>query len=181
MAIGLLLAPLDTALESLLVFVRPFKFHLPKFFLVEARVNDLLVDLCLLLLDGLIEVHGRLWRQEGTIGVLLQHDTLSVLLVALLEGLGALRTPVSLLDLLVVVDLEYRLVNVLIEVISCLLLAGPLAPREELCLHFVPQVVIHDQLGILGLFDEPRGSFLVSFAPMVLLLKVCCSRDYRSE
>ena len=106
MAIGLLLAPLDTALESLLVFVRPFEFHFAEFLCVEARVDDLLVDLRLLRLDGFIEVHGRLWRQEGTIGVLLQHDTLSVLLVALLEGLGTLRAPVSLLDLLVVVDLE---------------------------------------------------------------------------
>ena len=104
-----------------------------------------------------------------------------MLLVALLEGLGTLRAPVSLLDLLIVVDLEQWLVNVLIKVICGLLLAGPLAACEKLCLHFVPQVVVHDQLGILGLFDKPRGSFLVSGTPVVLLLKVSRSRDHGSE
>ena len=44
-AVSLLLAPLGTALESLLVFVRSFEFHFTEFLCVETRVDDLLVDL----------------------------------------------------------------------------------------------------------------------------------------
>ena len=64
MSVLFLLTALDSVLEPLLVFVRALHLYLGYVLAVHARVDDLLVDLRRVLLDGFVQIHRRFGRQE---------------------------------------------------------------------------------------------------------------------
>jgi len=174
--IRLFLTALDSALEPLLVLVIPLEFDFAGVLAVEASVDNLVVDLALLRLHLLVQINRSFRRQKRTLRKLLQERTLVLFIVGFLESLSALRATIALFELFFIVDLKDGIVDILIELLGCVPSCAALAlalGAGEFGLNFVLEVIIHDELGLAGLLDEPRGGFLVGHLAMVRLLQIC--------